>query len=240
MKGTSVTITVAADEGYRLKSIQVIDGKNSEVALTKNEDGSYKFTMPYSNVTIKAEFIREYHHSFIDVEKDSWYYDAVCYVNDNGLFKGMSDDTFGTDIQMLRSMLMTVLYRAAGEPEVDEEHGFDDVEDGMWYTNPIKWAKQNGITSGEGDNTFAPHKSITREQLVAMLYRFAKTPEYTGDLEEFSDADQVEEYASDAFKWAVNNKIINGMGDGTLNPKGEASRAQVAQMIMKFMQVINN
>ena len=152
----------------------------------------------------------------------------------------MSEDTFEPDTKMLRSMLMTVLYRAAGEPEVDEDHGFADVEDGMWYTAPIKWAKQNGITSGEYNNTFAPHKSITREQLVAMLYRFAKTPEHTGDLEEFNDADQVEDYASDAFKWAVSNKIISGMGDGALNPKGDASRAQVAQMIMKFMETINN
>ncbi len=240
LKGTSVTLTVTPDEGYRIKTVKVIDAKNNEVALTKKENGIYTFTMPYSNVTIKAEFVREYYDSFIDVDKDTWYYDAVCYVNDNGLFKGMSDDTFGTDMQMLRSMLMTVLYRAAGEPEVNEDHGFADVEDGMWYTDPIKWAKQNGITSGEDDNTFAPHKSITREQLVAMLYRFAKTPEYKGDLVEFTDADQIDEYASDAFKWAVNKGIINGMGDGTLNPKGEASRAQVAQMIMKFMQVINN
>ena len=110
----------------------------------------------------------------------------------------------------------------------------------MWYTDPIKWAKYNGIAAGEDDNTFAPHKSVTREQIVAMLYRYAKTPEISGNLQGFSDADKVEEYAYDAFKWAVNSGIINGMGDGTLNPKGEASRAQVAQMIMNFMEKINN
>ena len=237
LKGTTVTLTVTPNEGYRIKSVKAVDVKNNEITLSKKETGVYTFTMPYSNVTVKAEFVKEYHDSFTDVDKDTWYYDAVCYVNDSGLFKGVSDDTFGTDMQMLRSMLMTVLYRAAGEPEVQEDDGFTDVEDGMWYTSPIKWAKQNGIASGEDNNTFAPHKSVTREQIVAMLYRFAKSPEYTEDLQGFSDADQVEEYARDAFKWAVGNGIINGMGDGTLNPKGEASRAQVAQMMMKFIEI---
>lgn len=240
LRGNSITLTITPDAGYRIKSVKVVDTKNNEISLIKKDNGVYTFIMPYSNVTVKAEFDREYNMSFTDVEKDAWYYDAVCYVNDNGLFKGISDDTFGTDMNMLRSMLMTVLHRAAGEPKVEADHGFSDVEDGMWYTDPIKWAKYNGIAAGEDDNTFAPHKSVTREQIVAMLYRYAKTPEISGNLQGFSDADKVEEYAYDAFKWAVNSGIINGMGDGTLNPKGEASRAQVAQMIMNFMEKINN
>lgn len=235
-KETVVTITATPQEEYRIKTIDVLDSVNNTVTLTKDEHNKYTFIMPESDVTIKAEFVKEHVLSFNDVEADSWYYDAVCYVNENGLFNGISEDTFGTDVNMLRSMLMTVLYRAAGEPEVKGEHGFTDVEDGMWYTTPIKWAKQNGIASGEDDNTFAPHKSVTREQLVTMLYRYASTPEITVDLQEFSDAKDIDEYAVKAFTWAVNNGIINGMGDGTLNPKGEATRAQVAQIIMKFLE----
>ena len=139
---------------------------------------------------------------------------------------------------MTRAMLTTVLYRAAGEPAVEpgSQSIFDDVDSESWYATAVCWAKQEGIIFGVEDGRFDPDGHITREQFVTMLHRFMDSPESNGSLEDFADADQAEDYAGSALQWAVAQGVINGMGDGTLAPKGMATRAQVAQMMMKFME----
>lgn len=238
-KGTTVTLTVTPQEGYRLESLRVVDRKNSEVSVLKKSDGIYTFVMPESAVTVQGSFqsLQQPGQSFADVDAGAWYYDAVQFVTENKLFQGTGENNFEPETNMTRAMLMTVLYREAGEPAVSEEtEGFEDVEAGAWYADAVLWAKQNGITNGEDELHFAPHKSITREQLAVMLHRYAQSPSAKLRLSGFADADQAGDFAIESLKWAVSGGLMSGKGDGILDPKGEANRAQVAQMLMNYMK----
>ena len=134
---------------------------------------------------------------------------------------------------------MTILYRLEGEPEVSGTSGFTDVEAGTWYTDAVAWAAANGIVNGTTDTTFAPGEDITREQLVTVLYRYAESKGYdvsaSADLSGYPDAGQVQDYAQPAMAWAVAEGIVEGV-DGTLNPAGNATRAQIATILMRFCE----
>ena len=180
-----------------------------------------------------------------DVEDDDWYASAVRFVHEEGLFYGTSDSTFGPQDNMSRAMLVTVLWRHAGRPAASQEAGFEDVpetdDESCYYAVPVAWAKEYGIVAGVSESEFGPDRSITREQLAAILYRYCTV--YWGvqegkmaDLSEFTDGDQVSAYAEEAMQWAVGNGIVSGMGNGTLNPKGTAIRAQVASMIQRTVE----
>ena len=235
-KGIKVTLTVTPDKDYILKSLKVTDKLDSEINLSKESDEKYTFIMPGSAVTVSAAFGPN-SSSFSDVATDSWYHDAVLYVTQNGLFNGIDENLFAPDEHMTRAMLMTVLYRKAGEPQVEgETEGFLDVDDEAWYHDAVIWAKQNGITTGEDGQNFAPHKKVTREQFATILHRYMESPSCDGSLEDFSDAHQAGDFATEALKWAVHNKIMSGKGDGILDPGGEASRAQAAQMLMNLFK----
>lgn len=182
-----------------------------------------------------------------DVEDDDWYASAVRFVYEQGLFYGTSDSTFGPQDNMSRAMLVTVLWRRAGRPTASQEAGFEDVpetdDESCYYAVPVAWAKEYGIVAGVSESEFGPDRSITREQLAAILYRYCTV--YWGvqegkmaDLAEFTDGDQVSAYAEEAMQWAVGNGIVSGMGNGTLNPKGTAIRAQVASMIQRTVENI--
>ena len=179
---------------------------------------------------------------FVDVPEDQWYRKAIEYVYRMGLMNGMSADTFEPESKLTRAMLVTILYRMNGAPEVDGENIFVDIAEGQWYTDAVIWASTNGITNGMSADEFMPDLNVTREQMVTFLYRYAKyfatNAETVNDLSAFKDADKVSDFAVEAMSWAVGWGIVNGVSADELDPQGEATRAQVAKVIMEFITVV--
>ena len=177
---------------------------------------------------------------FTDVNENDWYYSAVKYVYDNGLMSGISNTTFAPNANTTRGMIVTVLYRLENQPNVNIDNSFNDVKVSDYYGNAIYWAKQNNIVTGYNSTTFAPNDNITREQMATILYRYAVYKGYTvnktADLSSFSDEANINSYALTPIKWAVASNIISGMGDGTISPLGNASRAQIATILMRFIE----
>ena len=176
--------------------------------------------------------------SYNDVKAGDWYANAVNYVTLTGLMNGTGDG-FSPNLAINRGMMVTVLYRMAGSPEVTAENPLTDVPADTWYTDAVIWASENGITAGTSETTFSPTNSLTREQLATFFYRFAdfENPdpiEITGDLTGFTDAGQVASYATDAMKWAIGEGLISGTTETTLSPKATATRAQVATILMRY------
>ena len=241
--GATVTLTATPDEGYALGTITVTDRFGDAVKVTENADGTYTFTMPNGQVTVSATFVETQEPApaepFPDVDENDWFYDEVVYVYENGLMNGVENNQFAPNTATNRAMLATILYRLAGEPAVSGDLPFTDVESGTWYTDAVLWAAQNGIVNGLGENTFAPMNTLTREQLVTMLYRYAEAEGYdvsaAADLSGYPDAGKVQPYAQEAMSWAVAEGIVEGM-DGNLNPAGHATRAQIATILMRFCE----
>ena len=177
---------------------------------------------------------------FNDVPEKAWYAEAVNYAVKNKLMNGVGNNNFAPDDSMTRAMLVTVLWRYAGEP-AEGKNTFTDVAEGQWYTDAVAWASENGIVGGVGNNKFDPDGNITREQMAAILYRYAQKNDFDtsrrGDLSSFPDEAKVSSYAADAIAWAVGEGIING-SDGKLMPQGNATRAQVSAILMRFIQNI--
>ena len=226
-KGNTVTVTVTPDAGYQLDKLTVTDAKGKAIAVTKKSDSKYTFTMPDSKVTItptfsKIENTKPSKTGFNDVASSAWYADAVQYVTDKGLMNGTDDNQFSPSATTTRAMLMTVLARYAGE---------DTAGGATWYEKGMNWAKAKGVSDGTN-----PTVKITREQLVTMLYRYAGSPAANGSLDSFSDAASVNSYAANAMQWAVANGIVNG-SNGKLNPQNNATRAQVAAILMRFCEM---
>ena len=241
--GATVTLTATPDEGYAVGTITVTDRFGDAVKVTENADGTYTFTMPNGQVTVKATFVETEEPApaepFPDVDENDWFYDEVVYVYENGLMNGVENNQFAPNTATNRAMLATILYRLAGQPDVSGDLPFTDVAAGTWYTDAVLWAAQNGIVNGLGENTFAPMNTLTREQLVTMLYRYAEAEGYdvsaAADLSGYPDADKVQTYAQEAMSWAVAEGIVEGM-DGNLNPAGNATRAQIATILMRFCE----
>ena len=221
-KGSTVMIKAVPKEGYALKTIAVTDQSGKPVAVTE-KDGRFTFVMPACNVTLTPVFERQpaQNVSFDDVKPTEWYADAVRCVVEKGLMSGTGTDAFSPDGTTTRGMLMTILARYAGA---------DTTGGASWYEKGMAWAQSAGISDGR-----APEAGITREQLVTMLYRYADVHEAGGTLDAFADADTVSAYAVDAMRWAAANGIVNG-SHGRLNPHGNATRAQVAAMLMRFCE----
>ena len=179
--------------------------------------------------------------TFEDVSASDWFYEAVEYAASNGLMNGMSETAFDPAENLSRAMMVTILYRLDGSPEA-AGGGFDDVERGSWYENAVIWADANGIVNGYGNGIFGPDDDITREQMAAVLYRYAAYEGYSltasGDLSAFRDASAISGYAESAMGWAVGSSLISGKGDGILDPAGTATRAEVAQILMNFCENI--
>ena len=174
---------------------------------------------------------------FADVPADVWYADAVQYVADNGLMVGVDDNHFAPGGLTTRGMVVTVLHRMEGEPSA-EGTGFTDVEDGVWYTEAILWAQENGIVEGYGDGTFHPHASMTREEMMAVFYRYSQYKGYdvseAASLTVFTDSVKIQSYAEDAMAWAVSVGLIVGFEDGTIRPQADSNRVQLATVLMRF------
>ena len=180
---------------------------------------------------------------FTDVSTSDWFYDDVAFVYKNGLFSGTDSRSFSPNASMTRAMLVTVLYRLEGEPTVTGRSSFTDVRSGAYYEKSVIWAAANGIVTGTDSTSFSPDAKVTREQLAAILYRYAQYRKLDTDasakLNSFTDADSVSAYASEALGWAVSEGLING-ASGKLMPKGDATRAQVAAILHRLVKNVLN
>ncbi len=176
---------------------------------------------------------------FTDVSTSDWFYSDVMFVYENGLFSGTDSRSFSPNASMTRAMLVTVLYRLEGEPVGTGSSSFSDVRSGSYYEKAVAWAAANGIVTGTGSTSFSPDAKVTREQLAAILYRYAQYKKLDTDagakLDSFSDAGNVSGYASEALSWTVSEGLING-ASGRLMPKGDATRAQVAAILHRFVE----
>lgn len=229
--GRSVTFTFKPDKGYHVKDVKV-DGKSVGAVTTYTVD---KLTV---STRIEVEFTNGV-LPFTDVREADWFYDDVVYAYENGLFSGTSDTTFSPNASMTRAMLVTVLYRLEGQPTVSGRSGFSDVKLNSYYEDAVTWAADNGIVNGTGATTFSPNANVTREQMAAILYRYAQYKQYgttaSASLNGFSDAAKVSAYAKAPLSWAVAEKLVNG-SEGRLLPTGNATRAQVAAILHRFVE----
>ena len=249
--GQNVTITPKPDEGYVVDSVTVTDKTGKDVTVTPNTDGAYTFTQPNGSVTITVTFRKDTGLSdcprdescpmakFSDADRNAWYHDGVHYCVENGLMQGYGNGIFGPNDTLSRAMLVQILYNLENRPAVSGESVFSDVAHSAWYADAVNWAAANGIVEGFGNGQYGPEDDITREQLAAILYRYAQYKNYDVSVGEdtnilsYSDAPEVSEYAVPAMQWACGAGIMEGYGD-VLDPTGNATRAQAATMLMRF------
>ena len=240
-EGAVVTLTVQPAEGYVLESIKVMSGSDI-VQTTEAGEGTFTFTMPDGGVLVTPVFVPEVPEElpFTDVAETDWFYESVAYVYFNGLMNGTSDTTFSPNGTTTRGMIVTILYRLAGSPEAPSRSPFQDVDPNQYYADPIAWAAWNGIVTGKTATTFGPNDPITREQMAAILYRYAASQEMDlsqkGDLTQFGDQGKISSYAREALAWANGAGLITGKGGGILDPQGPAVRAQVAAIFQRFCE----
>ncbi|MGI6498759.1 MAG: InlB B-repeat-containing protein [Oscillospiraceae bacterium] len=240
--GGKASFTITPNEGYKVEDVKV-DGKSVGAV------NSYTIDEVTADAAISATFkkditlpdINAWDNPFPDVSKDDWFYESVGFVTQMGMFKGLGDGTFGAGHPTTRAMLVTVLYRFENPPEKGSG-SFDDVSPDAWYADAVSWAAEHGVVAGIGGNLFNPDGSITREQMATILYRYSKLigrgDAETADLDGFKDAGEVSDFAEEAMSWAVGAGLITGKGNGILDPKGEATRAEVATILMRFIRML--
>ena len=246
-EGERVTITVSPDDAYKLDDLSVT-AHGKEVALTAGGDGTFSFTMPSGDVKISATFAEDPDWTepeepandvsaiFIDVAPNAWYKDAVQYAYDNGLMTGTSANEFAPEATTTRAMIVSILARLENVTSA-EDAGFADVSAGDWYATAVNWAASAGVVSGTGDGNFSPNAAITREQLAAMLMNYSawkgEDVSARADLSAYSD--QPSTWAAETMQWAVAEGLISGVTADQLQPQGNATRAQVAAILQRFL-----
>lgn len=239
--GETVSFTTTPNPGYILNSLAVTDSTGRGVAVSGLGGGKWSFVMPASAVTISVAFTpaQPAFLPFRDVAQGEWFRDAVSYVYTARLMNGTSPDLFSPWETTTRGMIVTILYRYDGSPAAGMT-SFPDVPPGEYYAAPVSWAAASGVVKGYETGLFEPQNPITREQMAAILYRYAqqKGLDVSGraDLSVYADAGQVSPYAKDAMAWAVHTQLITGVDSRTLQPGGSAVRAQVATILMRFCQ----
>ena len=239
--GTKVTITAKPDEGYQVDAVTVTGPNGKAVEVTKNADGTYSFTQPAGKVTIDVTFVEEnILDGFTDVDASAWYADAVKWALKNGVMSGYGNGLFGPNDTASRAMMAQILWNMEGKPVVNYAMGYTDVDTGAWYAEAVRWATAQGIMAGYGRDKFGPSDAMTREQLVTIMYRYAQLKKVDVSIGEdtnilsYDDALQVSQWAVPAMQWAVGAKIVNGTSASTLSPKTNASRAEIATIIMRY------
>lgn len=239
-QGKVITLTAIPNSGYVLKSLTVTTASGTSVPVANQSSGKYTFTMPAAAVTVKAVFAAQEtdpDFPFADVAKGSWYYEGVRYAYENGLMSGTGEGTFSPDLPTSRGMLVTILYRLAGSPAAGSA-SFTDVVKGQWYADGVAWASANGVVSGYPDGSFRPNDTITREQMAAILYQYARIQgeldDSRADLSIFSDLDSLSAYAKEPMSWAVAQGLFSGVSADTLAPGGSTTRAQAAVILTAF------
>ena len=242
-KGAAITITLSPDKGYKLDKLTVIDGFGKTVSTVKKSDTVYTFTMPASAVKVGVSYVKATETpsktKFNDVSANDWFASAVDYVTGKGMMNGTADNTFSPKANTTRGMVVTVLYRLENQPSTSAA-SFTDVASGAYYANAVAWANANGIVSGYGSGKFGPNDKVTREQLAAILYRYAQYKKYNvsgaKSLDGYTDAQSVSSYAVPALQWANAAGVVTGKSGSKLDPKGNATRAEVAAMLMRFCE----
>ena len=214
-----------------------------KIEVTKNTDGTYSFVMPAAEAAVHPVFREiltgvDVSDQFRDVLRDAWYHDAVQWAVDKGVMNGIGADLFAPGESTTRAMVVTMLWRLEGEPD-GKASPFTDVKAGSWNEQAVNWAAETGVVKGISDTGFAPDDPVTRQQLASILYRNAQADGqgFQGTWAfplGFPDADQVSGYAYEPMCWMTMHGVINGMDDGTLAPKENADRAQIAAMFMRF------
>lgn len=255
-----ITLTITPDKGYVVDKIEIVDDEGDKINAKKVEDKDDKYTFRMANcdVTVTVTFKEEgkttedtdkeedkddeetTELNFTDVKESDWFFKGVEYVVDKDIMSGVSENEFAPSGKLTRAMLVQMLYNMESRPACDAENAFMDVPVGQWYTDAVIWANDAKIVSGMGEGLFAPNMEITREQMVAMLYNYAKYKGYdvtaSADLSAFADTASVSAWAQPAMQWAVAEGYISGMGDSQLAPQGTATRAEIASVIMRFME----
>lgn len=244
-KGASITITLSPDKGYKLDKLTVTDGSGKTVSTVKKSDTVYTFTMPASAVKVGVSYVKATETpsetKFNDVSANDWFASAVDYVTGKGMMNGTADNTFSPKANTTRGMVVTVLYRLENQPSTSAA-SFTDVASGAYYANAVAWANANGIVSGYGSGKFGPNDKVTREQLAAILYRYAQYKKYDVSVGEdtnilsYDDAQSISSYAIPAIQWACGAGVVTGKSGSKLDPKGNATRAEVAAMLMRFCE----
>lgn len=240
-EGAAVTLTVQPAEGFELETLKVESGSDV-LQTTEAGEGKVTFVMPAGGVLITPAFVEKVPEElpFTDVTETDWFYESVAYVYFNGLMNGTSATTFSPNGTTTRGMIVTILYRLAGSPETAAWSPFQDVTSDQYYAEPIAWAAWNGIVNGKTATSFGPNDPITREQMAAILYRYASFQgmdvSRQGDLTQFSDQGKISSYAREALAWANGAGLITGKGGGILDPQGPAVRAQVAAIFQRFCE----
>ena len=242
-KGAVITITLSPDKGYKLDKLTVTDGSGKTVSTVKKSDTVYTFAMPASAVTVGVSYVKATETpsetKFNDVSANDWFASAVDYVTGKGMMNGTADNTFSPKANTTRGMVVTVLYRLENQPSTSAA-SFTDVASGAYYANAVAWANANGIVSGYGSGKFGPNDKVTREQLAAILYRYAQYKKYdvsgANSLDGYTDVQSVSSYAVPALQWANAAGVVTGKSGSKLDPKGNATRAEVAAMLMRFCE----
>ena len=233
-KGDTVTLTVKANDGYKLAELTVTDKNGNAVKLTGKDNGKYTFVMPSSRVEVKAVFEKQAGQSvFDDVPVDAYCADAVKWAYENGVTNGKTEDIFGTNDLCTRAQIVTFLWRAAGSPEVESSVAFKDVPADAYYAKAVAWAVEKGITLGTSETTFSPDDTCTRAQSVTFLYRAAGVE--TEAEESFKDVPADAYYAS-AVTWAVKNGVTNGTSESTFSPEDGCTRGQIVTFLYRTYQ----
>lgn len=236
-----VTLTVKPNADKELYDLKVTDEDGKAIAVTKVNDTTYTFTMPDGKVTVAATFGCDGgdncpSKAFTDLGDKQWYHDSIDYAVEHGLLEGTSPTTMEPNATLIRAQLAQILYNIEDKPAVTGEMVFEDVPASEWFYSPVLWANQNEIINGTSPTTFEPLEDISRQDLALMLYRYAGKPAVTGDLDGFTDADQVGDWAEEAMAWAVAEGIVQGDTPTTLNPTGTATRAEAAAMLQRFLE----
>lgn len=244
---STVTVNLPSNTETAVK-VPIVNPTPGTVAVIVDKDGKeqiVKISVPVSDGLVvplsegATLVIKDNSKDFCDINSESWFGDAVGFVSARGLFSGTSRDTFSPNLNMSRGMLAVVLHNLENNPSHVGNIDFQDVDAGAWYTEAVQWAAERGIVSGYGNGNFGANDSINREQLAVMLWRHAGSPKSQNQALNFQDANEASGYAVEALKWASENGIMAGNGHGVLAPRSQATRAQVAQMLMSYISYMN-
>lgn len=243
-QGEVITLNAAPNAGFELSSLTVTTSAGKKLSLADKGNGKYTFTMPAAAVAVTALFAPQETQPdfpFDDVAQGTWYYEGVRYAYEHGLMSGTGEGTFSPDLPTSRGMLVTILYRMAGSPAAGSA-SFTDVAPGQWYADGVAWASANGVVSGYTDGRFRPNDTITREQMAAILYQYArlqgKLDSGRADLSIFADVDDLSAYAKEPMSWAVAQGLFSGVSADMLAPGGSTTRAQAAVILTAFSKAL--